>query len=81
MCVAVPMQIVSIPAADRCIAEIGGISREVSLMLLPDAAVGDYVIVHAGFAIERLDEEEAMRTLELFRQLGDILADEPTGHE
>jgi len=75
------MQIVSIPAADRCIAEIGGARREVSLMLLPEAQVGDFVIVHAGFAIERLDEEEAMRTLELFRELGEILADEPTGHE
>ncbi len=81
MCVAVPMRITAIPAADRCQAEIGGVSREISLMMLPDAAVGDYVIVHAGFAIERLDEAEAMRTLELFRQLGEILADEPAGHE
>jgi hydrogenase expression/formation protein HypC len=49
--------------------EVSGVTREVSLMLLPDAKVGDYVLVHAGFAIQTVDEEEARRTLELFEEL------------
>ena len=47
----------------------GGIAKEVSLALVPDATVGDYVIVHVGFAISKLDEEAARRTLELMAQL------------
>ena len=52
--------------------ELGGIERQVSLMLLPDARLGEYLIVHAGFAIQRLDEEEARKTLDLLMQMGDI---------
>jgi len=53
---------------DRGVAEIGGIEREIGLQLLEDVKVGDYVIVHAGFAITRLDEEEAEKTLEILRE-------------
>jgi hydrogenase expression/formation protein HypC len=50
--------------------DIQGTQREVSLMVLDgDAAVGDYVLIHVGYAIERIDEEEALRTLELFAEL------------
>ena len=80
MCVAVPMKVSAIDGA-MCTAEIGGVSRQVSVLMLPEVRVGDYVIVHAGYAIERLDEEEALRTLELFRQLGEIMEAEPGGHE
>jgi len=69
MCVAVPMKIKSMKDDHFCVAEIGGVGREISLMILPEAKIGDYVIVHAGFALEKLDEEEALATLELFREL------------
>ena len=72
MCVAVPMKIKSLKG-HMCEAEMGGVSREISCLMLPEAQVGDYVIVHAGFAIEKLDEEEALRTLDLFRQLGELM--------
>lgn len=52
--------------------EFGGITRKVSLDLVPEAQVGDYVIVHVGFAISKLDEQEARRTLELLEQMGDL---------
>jgi len=68
MCLAVPMKIVSI-ANDTAIAEIDGVRREASLMMLDeDANVGDYVLIHAGFAISRLDEEAALETLALMRE-------------
>jgi hydrogenase expression/formation protein HypC len=51
--------------------EMSGVSRVVSLDLTPEARVGDYVIVHAGYAIGILDEQEALETLELFRQIAD----------
>ena len=69
MCVGVPMQVIS-RDGDSIIAEIDGVQREASLMLIADeVGVGDYVIVHAGFAISLLDEDEARETLELMRGL------------
>jgi hydrogenase expression/formation protein HypC len=68
MCLAVPMQIVSIDG-ESMVAEIDGVKREASLMMLnEEVAVGDYVLIHAGFAISRLDAEEAEETLELMRE-------------
>lgn len=74
MCVAVPMKVISRKEFSG-IAEIGGVKKEINFMMLPEAQTGDYVIVHAGFAIQRLNEEEAHKTLELFREMAD-LADE-----
>ena len=68
MCVAVPMKIKEIKD-DGGIVEIGGTEREVSFKLLKDVQIGDYVIVHAGFAIQKLDEKEALETLALFKEL------------
>ncbi len=68
MCLAVPMRIVEM-SGSRAVVELGGVRREASLDLLEGAAVGDYVIVHAGFAIEKLKPEEAQKTLDLFREL------------
>jgi hydrogenase expression/formation protein HypC len=69
MCVGVPMQVVSIDG-DDAVAEIDGVRRAASLMLLAEpVAVGDYVIVHAGFAISRLDEAEARETLAMMREV------------
>lgn len=69
MCLGVPMRVVSIDGTD-IVAEIDGVRREASLMILDDAVkVGDFVIVHAGFAISRLDEEEARETLAMMREV------------
>jgi len=68
MCVAVPMKIKKIKD-DKGVVGIGGTEREVSFKLLNDIQVGDYVIVHAGFAIQKLDEKEALETLKLFKEM------------
>ena len=68
MCVGVPMQVIAIDG-DQATAEIDGVKREANLMLRDQGVqVGDYVIVHAGFAISRLDEAEARETLALMRE-------------
>jgi hydrogenase expression/formation protein HypC len=51
------------------VVHIGGVKREIDIQLLKDIQIGDYVIVHAGFAIQRLDEEEALETLALFAEM------------
>jgi hydrogenase expression/formation protein HypC len=56
--------------------DFGGVTRKVCLAYVPEAMVGDYAIVHAGFAISRMDEEEAARTLELAREIDTQLAEE-----
>jgi|WetSurMetagenome_2_1015567.scaffolds.fasta_scaffold55103_2 hydrogenase expression/formation protein HypC len=71
MCLAVPMQLVS-RDEDLGVVEIDGVRREVSLMLLADAAVGEYLLIHAGYAIGRVDEAEAKETIELLRQFGEV---------
>jgi hydrogenase expression/formation protein HypC len=76
MCLAIPMKVVSKTDASA-VAEIGGARRQISLMLLPEAEIGDYVIVHAGFAIQKLNEEEAKNTLELLEQIA--LLEDNTG--
>jgi hydrogenase expression/formation protein HypC len=67
MCIGVPMQVVSIDGSG-IVAEIDGVRRVASLMILDDeVGIGDFVIVHAGFAISRLDETEARETLAMMR--------------
>jgi len=69
MCLGVPMKIVKIDG-DTIIAEVDGVQREASVMILGDElAVGDFVIVHAGFAISKLDPEEAEETIRLMREV------------
>jgi hydrogenase expression/formation protein HypC len=69
MCLGVPMKILS-KEGDSIVAEVDGVQKEASVMLLgEDVSVGDYVIVHAGFAISRLDEEYAEETLRLMREV------------
>ncbi len=70
MCLGIPVKIIEI---EKNVARVdaGGLLRDVSLDLCPDASVGDYVLIHAGFAIQRLDEEEAEETLELLRQMAE----------
>jgi len=71
MCLAVPLRIEAIEG-EMATVELGGVRRQVSLVLTPEAQVGDYVIVHTGFALSMLDEEEARETLELFRAMEEM---------
>ena len=80
MCLAIPGQIIeqidNEPLTRMAKVDFGGIARDVSLALVPEAGVGDYVIVHAGFAISQLDEAEAHETLQLMVEAG-ILEEVP----
>lgn len=75
MCLAVPVLIKSIEGKEAE-AEIGGISRRISLWLTPEAKEGDYVLVHTGYAINVLDQEEAEETLRLLREIAELGEDE-----
>ncbi|MFN2357449.1 MAG: HypC/HybG/HupF family hydrogenase formation chaperone [Desulfotignum sp.] len=68
MCLAVPSKIIEIKDSVARV-EVDGVVREASLLLLDDMKIGDYVIVHAGFAISKLDEESALQTLEDMRSI------------
>jgi len=71
MCLSIPGKILSIGEYGRAEVDVGGVQRTVDLTLVPEAVVGDYVLVHVGFAIERVDEAEASETLALLRQLAE----------
>ncbi|MDF2635754.1 MAG: hydrogenase assembly chaperone hypC/hupF [Pelosinus sp.] len=68
MCLAVPGKILDRQDMLATI-EVGGVTRKVSVMLLPEVQVGDFVLIHAGFAVQVIDEEEAEKTLALFKEL------------
>ena len=70
MCLAIPARIIELLDGDQCRVELGGVRKEISLALVDDAAVGDYVIVHVGYALTKLDPEEAAQTLALFAEAG-----------
>ena len=70
MCIGVPSKIVEIND-NMAIAEVGGVQRQTRLDLLSEVNIGDYVIIHAGFAIQKIDAEEAVETLRLIREMTD----------
>ena len=70
MCLAIPARIEQLIAEDSAIINLGGMRKEVSLALVEKIAVGDYVIVHAGYALQKLDQEEAAHTLAMFAKMG-----------
>jgi hydrogenase expression/formation protein HypC len=76
MCLGVPGQVMQIQENDQGMTmgtvSFGGIAKEVCLAYLPDVQVGDYVIVHVGFAISRVSEEEAQEVFETLRQMGEL---------
>jgi len=74
MCLAIPALITSIEGKEAE-AEIGGISRRISLWLTPEAKVGDYVLVHTGYAIHVLDQEQAKETLDILREIAEGVED------
>ncbi|MBI2863601.1 MAG: HypC/HybG/HupF family hydrogenase formation chaperone [Chloroflexi bacterium] len=69
MCLGIPARIIAIGEGLRAEVELGGILREADLTLVPEARVGDYVLVHVGYAIQRIDEAVARETLELLREM------------
>jgi len=71
MCLAIPARVTELKPDNLALIEMEGVSRDVSVELLDEVAVGDYVIVHAGYAISRLDPEEAAETLKLFAQMAE----------
>ena len=72
MCLAIPSKIIEINN-DLGIVDVDGVKKEVALHLIEDPKVGDYVIVHAGFAINRIDENEALETLKVFKEIAELI--------
>jgi hydrogenase expression/formation protein HypC len=70
MCLAIPARVVEKSAGDNAIVDLAGVRRDVSLALVEGVEVGDYVIVHVGYALSKLDPEEAEKTLALFAEMG-----------
>jgi hydrogenase expression/formation protein HypC len=70
MCLAVPVQVVELLPGEMARVDAGGVRKEVSLALVDGVAIGDYVILHVGYALQKLDADEAARTLALFGALG-----------
>ena len=70
MCLAIPARVVEIGAGDAAVVDLGGVRKEISLALVDAVVVGDYVIVHVGYALNKLDPEEAEKTLALFAEMG-----------
>ncbi len=78
MCLAVPGRVIEVFERDgtrMAFVDFGGVRKEACLEYLPDIEVGDYTIVHVGFALQRLDEATALETLELFRKIGELDAE------
>ena len=76
MCLAVPGKVVSIdesnPELKMAKVNFSGVSKEVCIQWLPDVNIGDYVLVHVGFALNKIDEKDAQDTLRILREMGDI---------
>ncbi len=84
MCLAVPGKILELieaePLARRAKVDFGGMVKAINLSLVPEAGIGDYVLVHVGVAIGRVDEREALRVFDYLREMGDLreLEEEPS---
>jgi hydrogenase expression/formation protein HypC len=70
MCLALPARVLELLPASEGLIDIGGVRKRISLELVTDVQPGDYVIVHVGYALQKLDPDEAARTLELFAEAG-----------
>lgn len=69
MCLGIPVQVIEFKEDGMAIAELSGIQREIGVQLVPEVKIGDWVILHAGFAIQILDEKEAEKTLKDLKEL------------
>ncbi len=72
MCLAIPARIEELTTPGNATVNLGGVRKEISLALVDDAGVGDYVIVHVGYALQKLDQDEAERTLAMFAELSQL---------
>ena len=79
MCLAVPARIIEVRDGLLGLVELGGVVREVSFALLPDVAVGDYVLLHAGYALQKVDIAEAAETLRLLTEMVEAAEAEAAG--
>lgn len=70
MCLAIPTRVVELLPDNQALVDLGGVRKAISLELVDDVAVGDYVIIHVGYALTRLDPDEAARTLALMAEAG-----------
>ncbi|MBK1693811.1 hydrogenase assembly protein HupF [Chromatium weissei] len=71
MCLAIPAQITELDSAtEQAIVSVGGVSKTISLALIDDAAIGDYVLIHVGYALNKISIEEAEYTLQLIAEMG-----------
>jgi len=71
MCLSIPAKVISIDN-DKAIVSVGGTEYEASLQLLEDVVIGDYILLHTGFAIQKLSEDEALETIQLFKELDEF---------
>lgn len=69
MCLAIPAEVMKLLTENMAVVSIDGVSKEISVALIEDIAIGDYVIIHVGYALAKIDPQEASRTLELLREL------------
>ncbi len=79
MCLSIPGKVISVEG-DKAVVSVGGTKYEASLQLLDDVKVDDYVLVHTGFAIQKISQEEAEETLRLFDELEDMNKDDDGGN-
>ncbi len=79
MCLAIPAKVVELAEGGMASVDIGGVKKSISVSLVEGVKVGDYVIIHTGFALSKLDPEEAEKTLELFAEMA-ALTSEATRH-
>lgn len=79
MCLAIPAKVVELTEDQMASVDIGGVKKTISVSLVDGVKVGDYVIIHTGFALSKLDPEEAEQTLELFAEMA-MLTGEATKH-
>ena len=75
MCLAIPARVVELLPGQQAVVDLSGVRKQVSIALVDDAQLGDYVIVHGGYAIGKIDPEEAERTLALFAELASAQGD------
>jgi hydrogenase expression/formation protein HypC len=78
MCLAIPVRVVELLEGDAALVDVGGVRKQISLALVDDIVIGDYVILHVGYALQKLDAEEAAKTLALFAEMA---ADADTASE
>lgn len=77
MCLAIPVRVVELLGADAALVDVGGVRKAISLALVDDVGVGDYVILHVGYALQKLDQDEAAKTLALFAEMAADAASAP----